>query len=338
MRKYVVGGVEMPLPIILGAGVCKSPVSLVPYQRDDVSFGALVTGSYTPDEPAGQEDRKGNDDGKNICQWPAQIESGTRFDFGSNSWGMPNMGCTKAKYLLSEMLLPKKTIVSIAAFSVAGYMAAADTFGRNAPWVAAQEWNFGCPNAHDKKVLPISYDYDSCEMVLEAGNQLQLDCPTWFKMSPYLTSEDVALIASFGIDVSHMPVFDDDTLEQFASLIARYPYVRAVVASNTGPNAIYRVNGQPVTTPNGGKAGLSGPVMLEIALRQVKRFRAALPSSIDVIHSGGIWYGGDVVKAMENGAAAVQITSLPVWSGGPRAPGQLIEGSEKLQNFLSQSM
>ncbi len=193
-NSWVVGGVPMPLPIILGAGVCKAPARLVPYMRDDVSLGAVITGSYTPDEADG-ESRKGNDDGKNICQWPPQIEGGAEFRFGLNSWGMPNMGFTKAESELDHMDIPKKLIVSIAAFSVKGYVDGASIFGSHHPWVArvpaAQEWNLGCPNTHDKKVLPISYDYVSFGQILAAGEKLKLNCPVWVKVSPYLTLENL---------------------------------------------------------------------------------------------------------------------------------------------------
>lgn len=337
-NSWVVGGVPMPLPIILGAGVCKAPARLVPYMRDDVSLGAVITGSYTPDEADG-EPRKGNDDGKNICQWPPQLEGGAEFQFGLNSWGMPNMGFTKAENELARTYLPRKVIVSIAAFSVNGYVDGAQIFGGNPPWsaprFAAQEWNLGCPNTHDKKALPISYDYDSFEQILAAGEKLKLNCPVWVKVSPYLTLENLKLLVEHGIDVTHVPVAEEGFLERVAALIARYPYVRAVVVSNTGPNAVYRVNGESVTTPNAGKAGLSGPIMKEIVFEQVRRFRAVLPETVDVIHSGGLWTGDDLVSAIENGAAAGQFTSLPSWGGGPKVFGELIAGSERLQNLLT---
>lgn len=325
---------DMPLPIILGAGVCKTPASLVPYMRDDVSLGAAITGSYTPDEGEDGE-RKGNVDGKNVCQWPPQIESGSQDPILLNAWGMPGPGYTKGKAQLSKMLLPKQTIVNIAAFSAKGYVDGAIMFGQNAPWVAAQEWNLSCPNAHDKKTSPISYDLGSLEEILEAGSKLSLDCPVWFKVSPYLTSEDLSELARLCLDVSNVPVFDTEVLEEVITMICAYKYVRAVVMSNAGPNFIYRVNGEPVTTPNGGKAGLSGPVMKKIVMRQVRRACAVLPKTVDAIHSGGIWYGDDVVEAVGNGAVAVETTSLPSWGGGPKVFGELIAGSEKLQEFLT---
>jgi dihydroorotate dehydrogenase len=251
---------------------------------------------------------------------------------------MPNMGYSKAKAQLAAMSFQGPLIVSIAAFSVGGYVEGVSLFGQNTGFVSAIELNLGCPNAHDKKTSPISYDKESFKEIVKSCNALPIDCPVWVKVSPYLTEEDLSDIAACGIDVSHVPVAHHSQLERVAALVAAYPYIRAVVASNTGPNAIYSIDGQPVTTPNAGKAGLSGPVMRMIAERQVARFRAALPEQVDVIHSGGIWNGDDVVSALTNGASGVQCTSLPVWGGGPRSFTDLISGSEMLQNFLQQRM
>lgn len=47
---YRIGGVEMKLPLIVGAGACKTPASILPYNRADVSVGAVSMGSTTPNK------------------------------------------------------------------------------------------------------------------------------------------------------------------------------------------------------------------------------------------------------------------------------------------------
>lgn len=320
-----VGGVRMEYPIMVGAGVCKTPTSIDPYQHPDLPIGAAIGGSYTP--PA----REGNS-GK-LSEWIHALRS------GFNGYGMPNCGQVAAVVAFSEKILNRPFVANIAGFDPYDYVLGTVTFSspflRNI--VSAIEWNLGCPNTG---TLPVSYDLESLSDLLEHGQKLfdrippESRLPIWLKLSPYLTEEDCNFLSQF-VDVSAVPVVDSAFTDKVANLIGKYTFVRAVSGPNTVPNCRYRgENGAWVTTPNDGKAGLSGTLLKEFALRQVRQLRKHLPETIDVIASGGILNGDDAVDFFEGGAQAIACTSLPYWHGGPKVFPALIEGSERLQNFL----
>jgi dihydroorotate dehydrogenase len=92
---YIVGGIAMDLPLILGAGVAKHPSKLAPYLRADAPVGAVVTGSFTPAA------RKPNTPAPQ--QWPDNWTDFEESQFMLNSWGMPNVGFEAASLALSDM-------------------------------------------------------------------------------------------------------------------------------------------------------------------------------------------------------------------------------------------
>ena len=55
MKTWNVGGIKMAYPIMVGAGVCKTPDSIDGYQHPDLPIGAVVNGSYTPQEREGNK-------------------------------------------------------------------------------------------------------------------------------------------------------------------------------------------------------------------------------------------------------------------------------------------
>jgi dihydroorotate dehydrogenase len=327
MNTWHVGGVDMEYPIIVGAGVCKTPDSIDEYQNPDLPIGALVGGSYT---------RDGRD--QNPGKPSAWIEA---LKIGFNSYGMPNCGAVKAADVFAKKALHHPLIASFAGFSDGDYEHGTAAFSRTSVWkkFSAIEWNLGCPNAHDKKTIPISYDYDSLYSLLQMfqywySHSRFVKLPIWLKLSPFIFEEDLTELGKF-VDVSSVPTVSPDYTRKVADLIARYHFVFAVVNGNTIPNCRYRdAEGNLVTTPNDGQAGLSGALLKKIAFRQVVEMRRRLPLGIDVIASGGILTGDDAMDFFENGASAVQVTSLPYWHGGPKSLPRLLE-SERLQNFLS---
>lgn len=330
---YLVGGIPMLFPIMVGAGACKTPESVIPYmRRGNLLLGAVVTGSYTPDA------RSGND---GILSYPDEWQKFLELQFGLNAFGMPNMGYSQAALELSQ-LFPAPAypvIVSIAGFSVEDYVKGLTVFQSTS--AKGVEMNFGCPNAHDKKTVPIAYDIISMIQVLEASKELDIDCPIWIKLSPYVTLEEREELTALypHLDFSNVPTVTESFLKEVLHHIMTYrQFIRAVVFSNTLPNVICRdANGKPATSPNDGKAGLSGPIIKAISLNLVKRARAILPEDIDVIGSGGILTGDDVVDYLEAGAAGVQCTSGPFWYGdGPRFFANLVIESPRLQEYLTQ--
>lgn len=325
---YRIGGIEMKLPILIGAGACKSPQSLVQYMRRDVSVGAVCTGSYTP---------KHRDPNQGVpLFWPDHYGEFTGRGFGLNSFGMPNVGfADAAKALLALYLHP--VVVSVAGFSVADFVKGVQIFDRH-PGIAAVKLNVGCPNTEN---IPFAYDLASLRGILLEVSWLRIKKPLWLKLSPYITAaeRDALQVMYPEIDFSQVPVTESGFLGQVLDLVREYRFVRAVVFSNTLGNVVVRdAAGKPVTSPNQGRAGLSGRILKDISIGLVRQAVTMLPEEIDVIGSGGVLQGDDVVDYLGSGAKGVCCTSGPFWSGqGPRFPSELLAGSEKLQNYLTQN-
>ncbi len=320
----------MDYPIMVGAGVCKTPESIVPYLDEDLPIGANVTGAYTPEEREGNPERP-------VDHWSNDLNS------GFNAFGMPNIGFAKAYERLSVVLTNRPTIFNFAGFSPKEFVDMVAHHRNNyrlAPSISAMEANWGCPNAHDKKTFPIANDFDSIVETLEGWRELfggeDNPFPLWVKLSPYLTKEDLKEFPST-IDTSAFPVVNEGFAEKVAHLLASLRYrniIHAVVNFNTIGNCVYKENGIPVTAPNGGKAGMSGSLLKQFSLRQNKIFREILPPSIDTIGCGGILHGDDVADFLEAKVAGVQCTSLPHWFGGPKSFPRLLEESDRLLSHL----
>lgn len=334
MKTYFIGGLEMQLPIILGAGVCKDPRQLIPYLRPDVSLGAVIAGSFTRDE------RSQND---GTVQWPDDWSAFEILGIGLNSFGMPNPGIEESLERLETVRLNRPAIASIAAFSADEYATCAWHANRRVS-VSAIEVNWGCGNTGK---IPDAYSYENAHATLAALERLcrrgELTKPIWIKLSPYITAEErdqLALVYP-GIDFTAAPVVNPGFSEAMVRLISRYPFVRAIIYSNTLANCrVLGLGGMPVTTPFDGRAGLSGPILKPISIRLIREAKEILPagSGIDLIGCGGILTGNDVVDYFEAGAAGAQCTSGPAWHPkGPRFFESLIAGSERLQTNLAYS-
>ncbi len=331
MKKYLVGGVEMTSQLIVGAGVCKHPEAMGPYMRTDLPIGAVVTGSYTP------ELRVGN---VGVTTWPITIEEIARHGAALNSMGMPNMGNAAAANelikLRPKLILP--FVASIAGFNVPDYMDGIVSFDLDSNCGAsAIEVNLGCPNTQDQHPLPISCSIDRTREILSAIAETGPKVPIWVKLSPCLTLAGWSSLSYLypEFDFSNVPTFEKGFNMKIIELVASYPFVRAIVLNNTLPNVRRIEDGNPVTTPNDGKAGMSGPAILAITRRSVIRATSLLSGTgIDVIASGGIMNGEDAAEMLELGAAAVACASGPHWTGGPRFFSDMLQ-SEQLQNFLT---
>ncbi len=318
MKKWMVGGVEMDYPIMVGAGVCKAPESVLPYEDPNLPIGACESGSYTPD------DSKGNTGGS-LSAWISDLNSGL------NAYGMPNCGQEEADRRFSNMVLKRPLIFNAAAFEPEGFKKAYLRFSKRR-YVSAINFNKSCPN---KGKTPPSFDLIAMRESLTSLRTVSAQMPLWIKLSPYLTKEDVNRLSAF-VDVSNVITVAEDFVHDVVLLLNQFVgLVSAVVGTNTIGNCRYLQDGKPVTSPFEGKAGLSGTLLREISLRQVERMRNMLHPSIDVIGQGGVLHGDHGLEYLKRGAAAFACTSLPYWFGGPKVFPQLIAESEGLQNFLS---
>ena len=325
---FSVGGIEMNYPIIVGAGGCKYPAQLKPYLRDDLPIGAITLGSITPNASLGNEGVLFYPN-----TWTEFLESGA----GQNSFGMQNDGNEKSCLGL-PIDSPIPIIGSIAAFSIDDFLPGIQCFDEH-PVIRAIKLNISCPN---KGKLPIGFDLEALSQLIQKIRALSLRCPIWIKTPRYVTKE---ILVSFAekhreFDFSATPTVEESFIREFAQLIGENSdIIRALVVGNTLGNVVRRhPNGATVTTPNGGQAGLSGPIVRELSIDLLMRLIGLLGHTVDFIGSGGVLTGDDAMQYLvHEDIAAVCCTSGPFWSGdGPRFFANLLAESEQLQNYLMQ--
>jgi dihydroorotate dehydrogenase (fumarate) len=279
MTTYKVGGITLPsAPIMIGAGVCKTPQTA----REWLTVAPVVSGSYTP------ERRDGNKGDRLF--YPDTDEELRAIGFGLNSFGMPNMGFKSAAQEFANHRSEHPLIISVAGFSVDDYANGIEQF-TTVDGVAAVELNFGCPNTEHGKIM--SFDIRSLDTLFRRLGE-SAERPIWVKFSPYS---------------------DPGLLKEVASVVnTASATIKAVVTCNTFPSAYA---GKDAISPMGGLAGLSGPALKPIAMGQIIQFRQHLVPEIDVIGIGGATTGNDIVDFLDAGAQAMQMTSLPFWLGTP---------------------
>lgn len=337
MTDFVVGGVPMTSPLILGGGAAKTPEATEAYVQEGPTHGAAESGGYTP-EP--REVLKGT------VFYPPELGDFLRLRFGLNAFGLNNPGYEEAYRKLQALYaLPHKTklkplVANISPLSVQGFAQGAELFGQADSCVAAITANTGCPNTEN---IPMAYDLGALRKILEAMSGVPCHRPVWLKLSPYTTLNRLTEIAErnahLGLDFKAVMTAPRSHLRHVIELVGRYPIVRAVIFSNTLGGVVCRdASGQPVTTPNGGRAGLSGEIVKEISLDLIREAAPIMPEGVDLIGCGGVVHGDDAVDYFEAGAKAVQCTSGPFWYGGPKFFQDLLEGSPRLQNYLAKCM
>ncbi len=327
----LIGGIQMSLPIILGAGVCKQPRQLISYLQPGLPLGARITGSFTVSY------REGN---SGVVQWPNDFSEFLEQGFGLNSFGMPNLGISESTETLASLPYAGLPILaSLAPFSIEECVELVRRSNEE-PTIAGLEINWGCGNTGK---IPDAYSYENAHATLRAleGLARNGDLPKalWVKLSPYITVAERDALAKQhqNIDFSEVPTVNNGFAEAMVQLIAQYPFVKAVVFGNTLANCqVLDATDRPVTTPFGGKAGLSGPILKGISIGLIERCLKVLPpwDELDFIGCGGVLAGDDVVDYMRAGAVAVQCTSGPAWYiDGPRFFTDLIQ-SDLLVDYL----
>lgn len=329
-KKFMVGGIKMELPLILGAGVAKHPSQVVPYLDCYAQLGAAVSGSYTMDL------RDGN---RGILSWPASFHDLQEQSFGLNSFGMPNIGIREAMNIFPR-IPDKPHIISIAGFKTSDYLDALKLLnGHN--HIAGVEINAGCPNTGH---LPVAYSATDLHDLLRGILYANFHMPVWLKLSPYMTTSELKDFAEMHphLDFSSTPSIEDEHYDHFLrhlslTLECFKDVILAIVLTNTLPNVIYNTE-IVVKNVDGSlhhKGGLSGPILRDHNLKLIKHFIASnINHGIDIIGCGGVLTGDDALAYLQAGCKGVQCTSGPYWHGSPRFFSDLIEGSEALQNHL----
>jgi dihydroorotate dehydrogenase len=273
-----VGGVRFQgVPIMIGAGAIRDP------RTGDRWSQALpvVCGSYT------LHPRPGNS-GVTFYESPDG-------QWAVNWLSMPNVGAAEAANAFAtyyERQTAPTLIVSVAGFSVEEIVAAVRHFvgalGKN----LIIELNFGCPNTETGKIQ--SHDLPFMVMVFSTLRKAGLTKGIiyWVKLSHYTYQHEVVATA--------------DAIAEFQD------FVQVIVGSNTVPypNNKLGVKLPPGISPPEGQGGISGPIILELALQQVAWFVGALPASISVLGSGGATTGSAIRRHLKAGARGVQTTTL----------------------------
>jgi dihydroorotate dehydrogenase (NAD+) catalytic subunit len=321
----IVGGINMSLPIILGAGVAKHPSQAVPYLDPDAPLGAVVSGSYTLSWRGGNQ---------GDLMWPTDYSSFTQHGFGLNAWGMPNIGLLEATAQLPEQTKPHT--VSCAGFSADEYVNMLTLLKGNKS-IAGFEGNLGCPNTGH---LPVAYVLEDMEALLKKARKVAFDKPIWWKLSPYMTRREREQFATAypNLNFDNTPVVAVGFIEQVCDLLMDYSDVAsAIVMSNTVPNVAYgttiTVHGADGSVHHRG--GLSGSILRPHNLDLIRRMvNTGITAKMDIIGCGGVETGNDALEYFNIGCSGVACTSGPAWSD-VKFFQKLIESSDGLQEYLS---
>ncbi|CAN5447835.1 quinone-dependent dihydroorotate dehydrogenase [soil metagenome] len=299
-RPTRVGGVTLPTPIVLAAGFVKCQgfvdeataqaavargESVIPGWRIMPGLvGAVELGSFT------REARPGNA-GRVI--WRDDATRSTQ-----NRVGLRNPGAAAAAAFLRAQgtRLPRTFGVSLAVSpgvddmeestqqvreAAACFVSAFAGSPRGPTWYTL---NLSCPNTNDD---PAGYQTDALARRLCGALVESVDVPAWVKVGPGLPGDRYALLVDAFADSG----------------------ISAVVATNT--------LARPV--PDGSTtAGLGGAALRPMALDAVAHLGAAIRrrgASLDVIASGGILSGADLVTFRSAGASAAMIYSALIFRG-----------------------
>ncbi len=309
-KSYIVGGIAMRWPIMIGAGFAKYPRDLLSLIGQDVPLGAYVVGSLTP-EPRHQNEGA-------VLQWPLSWREFLDVGGGLNSRGMPNIGEKEGIETLETVPLDRPTLVSHAGFSPNQY-AESMCMADESVSVAGHEANASCGNTGKP---PMCYQLDATADTLRAIHaevaRGHLTKPIWWKLAPLITEKrrDQLALAYPRFNFDETLTVPEGYAKQYVRLLLQYPFIKAFVACNTLPGCrAFGEDGRPVTSPYEGRAGLSGPIVKEIShelIRQIVSWLAPW-EHVDLVASGGNLTGDDVVDTLQAGASAVQCTSGPVW-------------------------
>ncbi|OGM30280.1 hypothetical protein A2801_01385 [Candidatus Woesebacteria bacterium RIFCSPHIGHO2_01_FULL_41_10] len=214
--------------------------------------------------------------------------------FSLNSLGLPNPGAEYYKLNLPEMVkvvhgAGKPLFVSVAGFNSREFSALTElSFEGGADAVIL---NFGCPNVWDtgeqKRIVSFYPD-----LVYDA-----------------LTKVGLVVGSEVKVIVKVSPISDPYLLVQIAQVIGEFELVKAVVACNTFPNGFFLDGVNPVITFGKGFGGVAGVAMKPIVMGQVKQWREALPTRIQIVAAGGVNSAADVLDYLNPlvGAIAVKV-------------------------------
>ena len=337
---FNIGSLTFSSPLAIGAGVAKTLSNSKLFFNSYVSI--LEMGSYTV------EDSPGN---KGDTYFPHEL-------FSLNAMGLPGLGirnpnCIVDIKITAELFRQynKEVFVSSAGFTPEEHF---EICSKSVEHVFGLIVNLGCPNVYQgKKAKGVqSYSPDFIEATLRKLVDLKMDYGDSIviivKLSPFLfpvygvvdiIKEMTQKMDDAGFD---MKIDNDGFINSSKSymsigkIIKNSGIVDGVIAANTlGYVTITDKNShKPVLSFGDGlhAGGLSGPIMKNLGLTQVRAWRDLLPADIAIIASGGITTGKDLFDYLEHGAIMGQVTSACLRD--PSSPDQILFDYAKLAGLI----
>lgn len=264
----------MRTPIILASGCCGYGFELLRvsgFPWEDV--GALVLKSITVNPRAGKPPPR-----------VAEVTAGMLNAIGVQNEGI-NAFMEKVAPRLSE--LPCTVIASIIGETRDEYEVLAKALSK-CEGIAAIEVNISSPNI-ERGGIEFGVDPNAAGEVTELVRK-HWDKDVWVKLSP--NAHDIALVAQRCVEAG----------------------ADVLVLTNTVPAMGLDVRSFPPKPLLGAVVGgLSGPAIKPIVVRKVyeavRRLRQ-MDASAQVVASGGVWRGHDIIEYLSVGAVAVQVGTL----------------------------
>ncbi len=266
-----------PVVLTTVSGVASTKPRLIEhFDREVEAIGIITTKSFQVTVNPGNREPV-------ICETEAGV-------FG-NSVGLRNPGLEQALYELEQIRAahPMRTLlnVSLSANTIEDFITLVKAFDSVADLV---ELNFSCPHVSSGYGAAIGCDPNIASAYVRAIKMATRECkaPLFVKLTPNV--DDIGMIAKAAVEAG----------------------ADGLVAINTvGPIVhIDPESGTPILQNNlGGKGGLSGRAVYDIALKAVKAIREAVGPEVPLIGMGGVFSGSEAAAMIEAGSDAVGIGS-----------------------------
>jgi len=264
------------LPVYVGAGVVKEKTQ-IEHLAPEETIGALVLGSYTQNEHAGND----ADGHYNVFWWDKEQEA------AYNSIGLRNPGSKNASGFLPEAIKVMEAAGQLAIISVTTLKGEDPkvVLPEMAEWALemgaqAVEFNGSCPNLDPQHPL-LCYDVDEMLGVVVAVRQR------------------VGYAPVLGVKVSDLPY---DTVEDYIGM--DLDFYDVINTKGNQPSPINPATGRPAIEVNEGLAGQSGPIIHGLARENLLKWKDILRrhqrDKIDILSIGGVDDGYEVYDRIHN--------------------------------------
>jgi dihydroorotate dehydrogenase len=327
-QSYQFRGHNLEVPLFNAAGALNGDNPEVLIQEGNVlgrtDVAALEYGSFTVHPQPGNEKTYG---GPTFDYDP---QSGETY----NSMGLPNIGMRAAVELAPQIAARAHDLGKIVIYSCSptnspdGESSVQQAVRLVSAFLGTGvdliELNVSCPNiVTSKGRKPIlGYDLEAMHELFDSleaetkGGQDRLG----IKLPPYLTEEQQkAIMADAEESLSKLDVpqilQQEEMAPDIADLLLGRDVFSFLVACNTILCDVPLRNGRPVIKAPGGRAGKSGPATKEIGREQLSMWHELVGGKLEIVSALGVDSGGEMLKRLELGAAAVSGVTF-LWRRG----------------------